>query len=304
MNGILASATGYEVRRARTARKKAPHGPSPATSGGGAGASCAAPVTGYRPPASPETDRLVREPVFIISSIRSGSTLLRMLLDAHSRLRAPHELHLRRLEVHPTTRLASEAMRELDLDRADLEHLLWDRVLHRELVRSGKSVIVEKTPANAFAWRRVKACWPDARFVFLLRHPASIAASWHDSDPSKRTMEEAVAEALRYAEAVQEARENLSGITVRYEDLTEDPARELRRVCEFLGVEWEPEMVEYGDRASGRLRRGLGDWREKIRTGRVQAARPLPALSEVPEPLRPLCEAWGYTTERTETATG
>jgi hypothetical protein len=310
VNGILASATGYEVRRARSARKTALHrvfsakAPTGAGSPGTTAAPAAASATAYRPPASPETDRLLREPVFVISSIRSGSTLLRLLLDGHSRLRAPHELHLRRLEVHPATRLSSEAMKDLGLDRADLEHLLWDRILHRELVRSGKSVIVEKTPANAFAWRRITACWPDARFVFLLRHPASVAVSWHESDPSRRSMEDAAAEALRYAEAVEEARRSLPGVTVRYEDLTADPERELRRVCGFLGLEWEPGMLEYGDRAAGGLRRGLGDWREKIRTGSVQEARPLPDASEVPESLRAACEAWGYLPSRADTAAG
>src|SRR3954467_12084339 len=39
-------------------------------------------------------DRLLEQPVFVLSSIRSGSTLLRVLLNSHTAIHAPHELHL------------------------------------------------------------------------------------------------------------------------------------------------------------------------------------------------------------------
>ena len=44
-------------------------------------------------------DRLVTAPTFILSSVRSGSTLLRLLLDSHPDICAPHEMHLRGIGV-------------------------------------------------------------------------------------------------------------------------------------------------------------------------------------------------------------
>ncbi|MEV4751343.1 sulfotransferase [Streptosporangium sp. NPDC049248] len=254
----------------------------------------------FGPPADPKIDRLLVAPVFVLSPVRSGSTLLRAMLNAHSMLHAPHEPHVRRLKVEFGTSLAERAMKALGHDRADLEHLLWDRVLHRELVRSGKTFFVDKTPANAFAYRRVAACWPDARFVFLLRHPASIARSWYEAGAGRRTPEEAALDALRYMKAVQRARGALSGCTVRYEDLTADPEAEARRVCDFLDVPWEPAMLAYGEQAV--LEKGLGDWKDKIRSGRVQPGRDLPGPEEIPDSLRPMCESWGYLPSVTETA--
>ncbi|MEU1736871.1 sulfotransferase [Streptosporangium sp. NPDC020145] len=245
-----------------------------------------------RPPADPVTDRLLTAPIFVLSPVRSGSTLLRALLNAHSMLHAPHELHVRRLSVDFGTSLSKRAMEALGHNGADLEHLLWDRVLHRELVRSGKSFIVDKTPANAFAFERIATCWPDARFVFLLRHPASIAKSWHEAGPERRTPQEAALDALRYMKAVQRARRALDGLTVRYEDLTENPRRETRRLCDFLGVPWETGMLEYGEQEV--LQKGLGDWKDKIRSGSVQPGRALPAPDEVPEALRPMAVTWDY----------
>ncbi|MFI6481217.1 sulfotransferase family protein [Nonomuraea sp. NPDC050663] len=248
------------------------------------------PEVDIRRPADPKTDRLLDKPIFIMCPVRSGSTLLRAMANAHSQLHAPHELHVRRLEVGFGTKLSERAMEELGHNRADLEHLLWDRVLHRELVRSGKRHIVDKTPSNAFVHERIATCWPDARFVFLLRHPASIAASWKEASPDKRGPEEAVTDALRYMKAVERARKALPGLTVRYEDLTASPEAETRRLCEFLSLPWEPSMLEYGTQDV--IRKGLGDWKDKIRSGKVQPAREIP--QDVPEVLKPICKRWGY----------
>jgi hypothetical protein len=248
-----------------------------------------------RPPADPATDRLLVAPVFLLSSPRSGSTLLRVVLDSHSRLHAPIETHIRRLAVRFTTRLSRTAMETLGHGVADVEHILWDRMLHRELLRSGKQTIVEKTPSNVFVADRFALAWPDARFVFLLRHPLAIARSWHDADPPRRPMNRAVQHTLKYMAALERARRDHPGLTVRYEDLTADPVAETRRICDFLDVPWEPGMIAYGQHHHhGDFRKGMGDWREKIHTGTIQPARPLPHPDEVPRSLREICAHWEY----------
>jgi Sulfotransferase family len=298
LNTALGSATGFEVHRSRRgAPARGPRPSVPVSEG------FAEPRrTAYRPPADPVVDRLLRKPVFVIAPVRSGSTLLRLLLNGHSQLHSPHELHFRRLEVTCSNGLSERAMSALDLERADLEHLLWDRVLHHELMKSGKPTIVEKTPSNAFVYQRIATCWPDARYLFLLRHPASIARSWHEADPAKRNEEEAALDALRYMNAVERARKGLPGHTVRYEALTEDPANTLQGICSFLGIDWEPGMLQYGGKGDLELPKGLGDWKAKIHTGSVQPGRSLPDPSEVPGSLRQLCEEWGYAVDRAEAA--
>ncbi|NGO14824.1 sulfotransferase [Streptomyces sp. HC44] len=291
LNRALTATTGLQVHKAPAA-PSVPKQPKAAVA-----KPAKRPTPVYRRPAPEDlaTDRLLRQPVFIMSPVRSGSTLLRMLLNAHPRLHSPHETHIRRLEVDYGSKLSQRAMTALDLERGDLEHLLWDRVLHRELVKSGKEFLVEKTPSNAFVYRRIRDCWPDARFVFLLRHPVSIARSWHEGDPDKRTYDEAAADALRYMKAVENARKGITGgHTVRYEDITADPEKEMRGLCEFLGVDFEPSMLDYGKKDDSQVVKGLGDWRDKIKSGQVQAGRALPKDDEIPELLRPMCTSWGY----------
>jgi Sulfotransferase family len=244
----------------------------------------------------PTVDRLLAAPVFILCSIRSGSTLLRALLDSHSELHAPHELHLRDLQVREASKYAVRAMRELGLDQKELEYLLWDRLLDWELQNSGKARFVNKTPADVFIWRRIAECWPDAGFIFLLRHPLAILRSRQAVRPQD-SIEQHLEMVLGYANALEEARRELQGLTLRYEELTADPIGATKRVCDFLQVAWEPQMLDYGRFEHGRYRPGLGDWGEQIESGRVQPARALPRAEEAPGPLLELVSAWGYAAD-------
>ncbi|OIV36698.1 sulfotransferase family protein [Mangrovactinospora gilvigrisea] len=231
----------------------------------------------------------------MISSVRSGSTLLRVVLDTHPRIHAPHELHLRTLEVNLSRPYTEKSMARIGLDGQELEHMLWDRVLHRELAASGKDLVVDKTPGNALVWRRIHACWPEARYIFLLRHPMSMVHSLMDNKKRPdRTLDATVREVLGYAEAVDEARRSLPGLTVRYEELTADPAAVTRSICDHLGVEWTPRMLDYGRADHGEYTAFLGDWSDTIKSGRIQRGRALPAADEVPEALRALTAKWGY----------
>ncbi|NNN29535.1 sulfotransferase [Streptomyces sp. S3(2020)] len=242
---------------------------------------------------APRAPRLVDSPVFVLSSVRSGSTLLRVLLNSHSRVRAPHEMHLRTLHVELSRSFTSEAMKALELDKQELEHVLWDRVLHLELARSGKEVIVDKTPANTLIWPRLHRCWPNARYVVLLRHPGAVITSLTNrrTDPDHEAIR---AEVLDYAERLEEARQALDAHVVTYEELTAEPERATRALCDHLGLPWESGMLDYGDQDHGAFRPQLGDWSSTIRSGRVQPAREADSAVELPPHLAELAQAWGY----------
>ncbi|NIL57887.1 sulfotransferase family protein [Salinispora arenicola] len=238
-------------------------------------------------------ERLVASPVFVLSSIRSGSTLLRCILNSHPHVHAPYELHLVDLSVHLDSPFAHLAMQVAGLDNRQLEHLLWDRLLHRELTRSGKRLIVDKTPTNVLRWQRVAECWPQARYVFLLRHPLRVVQSAIVARPHATPAESTDLVRLFLAR-LDEARRSLSGVTIRYEDLTRRPEQVVRGLCGDLGVEWDPGMLDYGRYDHGPFRAGIGDFTERIRAGRVLPGRPNPTEPEIPEELRSLCRRLGY----------
>ncbi len=249
----------------------------------------------------PDGQRLLRAPVFVLSAARSGSTLLRAILGSHSALYAPPEIPLMHMKVTAETKWIEASLKALHLTPQDLQYMLWDRVLADALARSEKPTIVVKTPANVLAWDKIAQCWPDARFIFLLRHPAAATASLHTSwhpewHPGEAGVyEETVAKGLRYMSKVEEARTALPGHTIRYEDLTANPESSIRDLCESLKVPFEATMLNYGQRFSAsQFAPGLGDASAKIRSGQIQQAAPPPDAADVPAALRGIAAAWGY----------
>ena len=131
VNKALVKTTGHELRRtgSKAARAEGRR----------------APRRGRRP-----GDRLVSRPAFVLCTVRSGSTLLRMLLNSHSQIHSPHEMHLRSINVQITGKYGDKALAEVKLDRDELNHVLWDWYLHRELATTGKKLLVNKTPNDVF----------------------------------------------------------------------------------------------------------------------------------------------------------
>lgn len=268
-----------EASKPKTPEKKSPRPPKRVQ------------VVDYSVPIMP---RLVESPVFVIASVRSGSTLLRTVLNSHTRIRAPHELHLRTLRVQPTPGFSEEAMLELGLDQVELEHVLWDRILGLELQRSGKEIIVDKTPGNVFTWERLKYAWPKAKFLILLRHPEGVVSSLENRKSNTASRETLEANAVKYFEPLEKARKTLGGLTLRYEELTAEPERVTREVCDYLGVPWEREMLDYGKHDHGRFLPNLGDRSDNIKSGRIQPARTFDGIDSLSPRLAEYAKAWGY----------
>ena len=67
----------------------------------------------------------------------------------------------------------------------------------------------------------------------------------------------------------------------------------VKGLCHFLGVPWEEGMLDYGKAGTDSFVPGLGDWLEKIHTGRIQRVLDVP--EPAPPQLKDVCVAWGYS---------
>jgi hypothetical protein len=203
-------------------------------------------------------------------------------------------MHLKTLQASFANWFGETAWKQLGVRQNDLPNLLWDRLLHMMLIRTGSSIIVDKTPANLNIWKRIDRSWPEARYIFLKRHPLRIVESLAAAKPDV-DIQEHYDRVTKYLTSWLAAREALPGPTVSYEELTEDPERVLRTICAHLGVRFEPAMLDYGSAGhSGNFRRGLGDWNDKIKSGVIHLADPPPKPEDVPEQLQEVCRALGY----------
>jgi hypothetical protein len=118
---------------------------------------------------------------------------------------------------------------------------IWDEYM----ARSGKSWLVEKTPAHAFHILDILRVFPEARFIHLVRDGRDVAASiahagrtWNPGWPTE--IGRAAAMWRRYNQAILAAWSAMRGETLfvmRYEDLLEEPARKLTELFTFVGVQ-------------------------------------------------------------------
>jgi glycosyltransferase involved in cell wall biosynthesis len=241
-------------------------------------------------------------PFFIIGAARSGTTLLRRVLTAHSELHIPPEtfvlgelirgfrrwgrgltwselvsLVLSRFELHPEFHtfdlwLGPLAARLASVPAADrnLAHLIdgFYRFHAEQHALASKSRWGDKTPLNTLEPGTLEGLlevFPDARFIHLVRDGCDVVYS-HLSGGFMRDRREA---AERWVEMASRARRFAAAhadrsIEIRYESLVADPAATVERLCAFLGVEPEPAML--GSEASAS---DLGDvpawyWHEEV----------------------------------------
>jgi hypothetical protein len=233
-----------------------------------------------------------RDPVpFIVGMNRSGTTLLRMMLDAHPQLTIPPETHFipdlikacREDGATPEDALAAmKSAREWgDFGFSDEEMLARLRALPKlkpgaavrtfyaaYMEQQGKPRWGEKTPTYVQKMKLIQRALPEARFVHVLRDGRDVALSVLD-----RTVRDLTAGdvARRWHKKVTKAREDAPKLhhytEIRYEDLILDTEPVLRRVCDFIELDWDPAVLDYHQRSSDRLRemaRALpGDGRAK-----------------------------------------
>ena len=218
----------------------------------------------------------VIRPFFIIGSGRSGSTLLRRILQAHSELHIPPENHALGAAVTVYRRnrglswphlvdlvlgtfqfshgfeafgvdLRPLAGRLHDAPKRErnLAHLLDE--LYRFHAEAQHQLCVywgDKTPLNTFNAFKIASVFPNARFIHMVRDGIDVVESYVRSGliPS---YEEA---ARRWSLSVDAAqlvgrRYRSRFLEVRYEDLVREPDQIVRNVCAFLDVGFEPDML-------------------------------------------------------------
>ncbi|HKI02159.1 MAG TPA: non-ribosomal peptide synthase/polyketide synthase, partial [Thermoanaerobaculia bacterium] len=251
------------------------------------------------PPLPPATEAVEKNPpaAFVLSPPRSGSTLLRVMLGGNPALFAPPELELlsfdtlaERREAFPgrnsfwlegVTRAVMEVRRcEAEEANALLEELeragTTTRGLYRKLQEwIGGRLLVDKTPSYALdlsVLRRAEAGFEGARYIHLLRHPYGMIRSFeeakleqvffrHPHSYSRRELAELIwlvsqQNILEFLDEVPAERR----MRVRFEDLLAEPEPLLRGICEFLGVEYHPDMAEPYKEKSARMTDGIHAW--------------------------------------------
>ena len=213
---------------------------------------------------------------FVVGANRSGTTLLRMMLDAHPELTIPPETHF----VPDVIQACDDGGTPEQVVEVMTSHREWgdfglasDEVLAsiREVdpltaggalrafyglyaARAGKPRWGEKTPGYATNMVQIQGALPEARFVHLIRDGRDVALSAMDRAKKPLTAGQV---AKRWKRRITKARKQSRKVNhydeFRYEDLVLDTEPTLHRITDFLELPWDPGMLDYHERAGERL---------------------------------------------------
>ncbi len=222
-------------------------------------------------------------PVFVVGFMRSGTSLLRAMLDEHPKLAVstdsmfiPRFWHDRRR--YGTTnhidarRLVADVLsyprvREWELPESIVSAALetLDEATFADAVRvvfemyadaRGKPTWGEKTPGYVLRLPLLASLFPDARFVHVIRDGRDATLSCLDRGVIANSVavgadrwHQRVSKGVVDGRALGPQRY----LEVRYEELVADPTGVLSSVCDFLDLEFDPRMLGYMDRALSEL---------------------------------------------------
>lgn len=216
-------------------------------------------------------------PVFIVGTERSGSNLLRLILNAHSRIHVPHPPHILKyfspIEASYGDLSQDEHLRLLirDVGRLLEVHIhpweppmdpeavlrearprdlmgVFAAVYDQQLQHTGKARWGCKSTFVIHHLDRVVARFPDARFVWLVRDPRDVAASSRRSvfSPFHPYLTAQLwAEQQRLGDVALSRLGSAQVHLLRYEDLLAEPEPKIRAICDFLGEEFEPAQLAF-----------------------------------------------------------
>jgi hypothetical protein len=194
---------------------------------------------------------------FLIGAERSGTTVLRLMLDHH-----PHVAWVEEFE-YAVERLGDDGtypeLRSyyawLDLHRifrasgfvidANLDYVGLMESFMQQRQRARGKAIVGATVHRHFD--RVRFLWRAPRYIYLYRDGRDVARSCIQMGWAGNVY--VGVERWIQAETLwQRLRPTLSceqNIEIRYESLMQQPTRELQRLCEWMGLEYDVKMLEY-----------------------------------------------------------
>ena len=270
-------------------------------------------VSSWTPPLPPD-ERPKQEPVFLVGFPRSGTTLLGRVLDAHPDITV--------LDERPLLSSVHRALNESDVPFPDalaglgesdvtaFREAFFTQAASFEYDPQSGAMLIDKMPFNLNEAGLIHRLWPQAKFIFMLRHPADSCLScfMQDFQPNRGLINfdtlERTANLYAHTLTLWDQYRSLFGlnvVTVRYEDVVGGLEHEARRLIGFLDLPWNEEVLNYARKTDTTIIRtpSYNQVTEPIYDRALERWRNYRAYLEPHLPaLRPFCDRYGYDLDK------
>ena len=196
-------------------------------------------------------------PVFVIGLHRSGTTLAERIIGGHPTVAAGGETYDIRAHLRRASGLHFAG--EIDLRVVEHRSQLNYRAIGEAYVRGmgwragGKPIVTDKLPSNYFNVGFIARALPEARFIHLNRDPVDVGLSslrtlFSHACPYSYDQQEYIAHYRHYRSLMDHWRQLLPDrlLDVNYDDLVKQPEDTTRRIADFLGLDFQPGMLDVG----------------------------------------------------------
>lgn len=194
--------------------------------------------------------------IIIGGSVRSGTTLIRTMLDSHSRLAAGPEswLFVYRVDYPTLARdydLSLEKVEAIRRCSTCLAHFI-DLFFEDYAKRMGKIRWVEKSPANVTRLKYIWRHFPKAKFIHMIRDGRDVVCSIDSQhkrlraqavEVTARTLDERIRLWKSHVSAGMRWRGDRRYLEVKYEDLVQAPRKAMETVLGFLEEAWSDNVL-------------------------------------------------------------
>ena len=207
--------------------------------------------------------------LFLISQPRSGSTMLQHILASNSQvltlpepwlmLQLCYARNTEGVNAEYNSKFAALALNEY-LGRLPAGDLLFDDCIRSTalalygaaLEGSNKTRFLDKTPRYFFIIEDLMRLFPEAGFIFLVRNPLAVLASiisynfqgdWWQMLCSDDRRHDLLTAPKKILKALRMLDDRCA--VIKYENVVRNPATEVQRLCERLGILFEPAMLDY-----------------------------------------------------------
>lgn len=236
------------------------------------------------------------QPIFVLGFPRSGTTLVHQILETDPNV-----------QVYEESPVLLDLFREMRDQKSPLKRDIWQQKFldryKKEFGWQTDKTLIDRSAPNALYFPFIRKLFPNAKIIFLHRHPLDLALScfMQDFQLNFQTLE--FCDLTKTAKLIQAAYDHIKPdaefvLESRYEDIVQNFDQETKTLFDFLGLKWTEQVCDFWQRA--RQKEGIYTASSQqviqplYKTASYRWLKYKEALTPIADQLTPLCEQLGY----------